>query len=141
MEDGSQGLWSTRTLMTTSAAFMAAVGLTAAFFPDEVLGYFGYPARGFGVVLVKVVGGLYFGLGILNWMGRHKAIGGIYSRPVAMTNFVHFLVVALVFVRHLPDTDHIGTYAAAGGANAAFAAAFGWLLFCGRDDAADPSCS
>lgn len=131
---------STRTLMTASAAFMAVLGLAAAFFPHEILAFFAHPASGFAVVLMKVVGGLYLGLAALDWMARRNAIGGIYSRPVAVANLVHFLVVALVLLRHLPDTTHVGLYVAGGGLNAVFAAAFGWLVYCGRGDADGPSC-
>lgn len=140
MSDNENGIFSTRTLMAASAVFMALVGLGAAFYPDEILQHLGYSAEGLGVVLVKVLGGLYLGFAILNWMARHNPIGGIYSRPVAMANFVHFLAVALTFVRHLPDTAFVTEYAVAGGANGVFAAGFGWLMFCGRGDSEGVSC-
>jgi hypothetical protein len=35
---------------------------------------------------------------MLNWMARANRIGGIYSRPVAMGNFLHFTMGALVLL-------------------------------------------
>ena len=78
-----------------------------------------------------------WGTETLSWMVRRKAIGATDGRPVAMGNFVHFLVVALVSVRHLPDTSQLAAFAGNAVVNAAFAAAFGWLLFCGSGSAED----
>jgi len=36
---------------------------------------------------------------MLNWMARENLIGGIYSRPVAMGNMVHFFVAALALLK------------------------------------------
>lgn len=37
----------------------------------------------------------------LNWMARGVLIGGIYSRPVAFSNFIHFSVVGIVLLKAL----------------------------------------
>lgn len=121
----------TRLLMSASAVFMALLGLTAAFFPEQILAYFGQPGDGFTVALVKTVAGLYFGLAVLNWMARGNLIGGIYSRPVAMANFAHFLAVALVFLQQAPATPHTAEFAVTGGLNAVFGGAFAFVVFRG----------
>jgi hypothetical protein len=38
---------------------------------------------------------------MLNWMARANLIGGIYSRPVAMGNFLHFAMVAIALLKAL----------------------------------------
>ena len=43
---------------------------------------------------------------MLNWMARGNIIGGIYSRPVAVGNLIHFAIAALAMVKllvHHPD--------------------------------------
>lgn len=118
---------------------MALVGFMAAVFSQEILRYFGHPAEGFAVVLVKIVAGLYFGLAILNWMARGNMIGGIYSRPVGLANFAHFLAVAVVLVKQLPTTPNTAEFAVTAGLNAVFAGAFGFVVF-GRGGACGGSC-
>jgi hypothetical protein len=39
------------------------------------------------------MGALYLGFAILNWMARSVMIGGIYARPIALGNFLHFAVL------------------------------------------------
>lgn len=131
MSDDQSGFPNTRLLMTASAVFMAVLGFGASIFADEILRHFGYPPEGFGVVLVKIVAGLYLGLAVLNWMARDNLIGGIYSRPVAMANFAHFLVVTVVFVSRLPGSATLAEYAVTAGVNGLFAASFGFVLFGG----------
>lgn len=121
----------TRFLMGASAVFMALVGIGAAVFPEQILAYFGQPAEGFAVALMKVVAGLYLGLAVLNWMARGNLIGGIYSRPVAMANFAHFLAVALALLQQAPDAAHMTEFAVTGAVNAAFGGAFAFVVFRG----------
>lgn len=53
------------------------------------------------MLLVQVIGGLYFGYSMLNWMTKGNLIGGIYNRPIAIGNFTHFLVAGLAIVKSL----------------------------------------
>lgn len=95
----------TRWLMTSSAAFMAAVGLAASFLPQALLSATGVPPVTVLVVLVQVTGALYLGFAMLNWMARGVLIGGIYSRPLAMGNFLHFAVVAATLAKAMTAID------------------------------------
>ena len=90
-----------RTLMTLTAILMALLGIAASFLPQEILTYFGAEPRGLGVLLVQIAGALYLGFAMLNWMARGNLIGGIYSRPIAMGNFLHFAVVAVTLLKAL----------------------------------------
>jgi len=89
----------TRLMMGSSAAFMGALGLVATFAPQELLTYVGVtPVRG-AVLIAEIAGALYLGFAYLNWMARGNVIGGIYSRPIALGNFLHFVIVGTSLIR------------------------------------------
>ena len=90
----------TKFLLGASAALMAAGGLVLQFAPQEVLTHAGYPASGLAPVLVQVLGALYLGFALLNWMSKGVRMGGIYARPLAMGNGVHFLVGAFTLLHY-----------------------------------------
>ncbi len=89
----------TRALMILSALFMAALGFFTLFAPDRVLGLHGTPPDSATMLLIQMMGALYLGFASLNWFARGVLIGGIYSRPVAVGNFVHFAVVASMLAK------------------------------------------
>lgn len=90
-----------RFLLLSSSVFLGLLGLAGTFFPAEVLMLADIePARS-TVVMFQVMGGLYLGFAILNWMSRHAPMGGIYGKPVAMSNLVHFLVVGLMLLKEV----------------------------------------
>ena len=74
----------TRALMSLSAAFLAVLGVAAIFLPHEVLAHVGGRAEGTSVLLIQLLGALYLGFAMLNWMNRGNRIGGIHARPVSM---------------------------------------------------------
>ena len=98
-----------RWMMSASAAFLAALGLAATFLPQEIVAGGGEPggANGYLVLLVQIAGGLYLGFAMLNWSVRDMVIGGIYNRPIALGNLLHFLIVALALPVLLPG-ENIG---------------------------------
>jgi hypothetical protein len=115
--------------MGLSAAFMTLLGVTASFLPQELLGWSGSPPGGTGVIAIQVAGALYLGFGMLNWMARPNLIGGVYGRPIALGNFLHFAVVAVVLLKALLAGQLPAAMAAAALAYAAFGAWFGLVLF------------
>lgn len=88
-----------RYLMILSAALMAIIGLAFSFLPQEVLGLHGSAPDTATVMLLQMGGAAYLGFAILNWTARGILIGGIYARPVAMANFLHFVMVAIMLVK------------------------------------------
>jgi hypothetical protein len=90
-----------RILMGLSALFMALLGAAASFFPQEIMAFSGAPPGGAGPLIPQIAGALYLGFAMLNWMARGNIIGGIYSRPVALGNFLHFFVVTIVLSKAL----------------------------------------
>ena len=79
-------------------------------------------------MLVQVTGALYLGFAFLNWMARGVLIGGIYSRPVALGNFLHFAVVAATLLKAMTHFDLPVVYALSA-AYTMFAAWFAVVLF------------
>ena len=82
----------TRILMILSTAFLATLGIGITFLPHELLAFVGAPSGGAIVLLMQMLGALYLGFAVLNWMNRGNFIGGIYCRPVSMANFFNFAI-------------------------------------------------
>jgi len=120
---------STRLLMTTSAVMMGAAGAAASFLPQEILQHAGLASNGSAVLGVQILGALYLGFAMLNWIARANLIGGIYSRPVAMGNFLHFTVAALALVKGAAAVPGLWEVWAAGGVSSTFALWFGLVVF------------
>jgi hypothetical protein len=91
----------TKLLMSLSALFMAALGVIASFLPQEIAAHLGAPPSSQIVLMIQTGGALYLGFAILNWTAKAVLIGGIYSRPVALGNFLHFAVVSITLLRAL----------------------------------------
>ena len=89
----------TKILMNLSAVWMALLGLAASFFPQEILARFGTAPDRHAALFLQVLGAAYLGFAMMNWMAREVLIGGIYSRPLAMGNMVHFVVAALALAK------------------------------------------
>lgn len=89
----------TRALMMSSATFMAVAGLATSFAPLEVLSMHGSTPDNATLLLIQMMGALYLGFAMLNWMARGVIMGGIYARPVAAGNFLHFAMVGVTLTK------------------------------------------
>jgi len=118
-------------IMSASAIALGVAGLAASFLPHEALTYFGVTSGGALPLFVQVIGALYLAFAMLNWMARESLIGGIYNRPIATGNFLHFVVGALALGK--------GGLLVATVPYALFAIAFGWILFTSPVRAATPT--
>lgn len=118
----------TRLLMTASALFTGLLGVAATFLPQEILGAAGAAPATATVVLVQVTGALYLGFAMLNWTAKGVLIGGIYSRPVALGNFLHFAMVTILMLGMLPGQESL-PFVAGTLIYAVFAVWFGLVLF------------
>lgn len=88
-----------KVLMISSALVMGAIGIILEFFPREVLISIQATGDAPMALFVQITGALYLGSAMTNWMAKAVLIGGIYSRPLAIGNFVHFLVGALALTK------------------------------------------
>lgn len=89
----------TKLLMTSSALFCAIIGILLSFLPNEIAEYLNVELTIITILFLKILSALYLGFGILNWMAKGTLIGGIYNRPIAIGNLMHFGVGAIVLVK------------------------------------------
>jgi hypothetical protein len=119
----------TKILMSASAIIMGVAGITMSFAPDEILSGVGVtdvvPAER---LLIQLAGAMYFAFAMINWTAKANLIGGIYSRPVAIGNFAHFVVGALALIKgYFGAKDHAVLIVTI--AYVIFAILFGKVLF------------
>jgi hypothetical protein len=87
----------TRLVMAASAAVMLIAGIACTFAPQELLARIG--ASAVPPVAVQVAGSLFLGFAMINWMAKDSLIGGIYNRPVAVGNLLHFTSAAIALLK------------------------------------------
>jgi hypothetical protein len=86
---------STRLLLSSSALFLALLGLVLTFAPQEIMG----SDTAEEALAAQLVGAAVCGFALLNWMSKGTAMGGIYGRPLAMGNLVHFTIGGLALLK------------------------------------------
>jgi energy-converting hydrogenase Eha subunit C len=115
----------TKLLMSASALVLGATGIILTFMPEEVsrmLMLIGSP------ILFQLLGALYFAFAMLNWTAKGNLIGSIYSRPVAIANFAHFMIGGLALIK-LALHQSFSFLSILGILYAIFAILFGWIFF------------
>lgn len=122
------GVMNTKILMVASAVFLAILGILTTFFPYEVLAQHGTEPDGPTVLLIEMMGATYLGFALLNYAARGVIIGGIYARPLALGNFLHFAMVTVALAREAIDHQVI-QLAGSAFVFGIFAVGFGWVLF------------
>ncbi len=98
----------TKYLMVSSSIFFSLMGLACSFAPKEILSYLHFENLELLALIIQLLGALCLGFAILNWTARSNLIGGIYSKPVSLGNFLHFLAgglaIAKYYFKHTADT-------------------------------------
>ena len=113
--------------MTISAVILGAAGIILTFMPLEISRFLNLSMS--PPIVFQILGALYFGFAMLNWTAKANLIGGIYSRPVAISNFTHFLVGGLALLKlllHNTNEPYIWAFAIP---YLLFALLFGYVLF------------
>jgi len=118
----------TKILMMLSAIFLAILGLLTSYFPDKVLETHGTVPDNTTLLLIQMMGALYLGFAILNWTARGVLMGGIYARPLALGNFLHFAMVGVMLAK-AAYTHGVVQLATSAAVFSAFAVWFGIVLF------------
>jgi hypothetical protein len=119
----------TKLIMTLTAVFLAAAGIGLTFFPNEVANHIGLGTEESSILVVQILGSLYFGFAMLNWMAKGSIVGGIYNKPLVIANLSHFLVGGLALVKAIPKSgDHYFTVVVFAGVYIIFAITFGILF-------------
>src|SRR5882672_9965900 len=87
----------TKLLMSSSAIVLGIAGIILSFFPLEFATFFKMAET--NIVVLQLLGGLYFGFAMLNWAAKANLTGGIYSRPVAIGNLTHYVIGGLALLK------------------------------------------
>lgn len=98
-----------RSWIVTAFAFcLAILGLAFLFGPQEM----GVTILGRNDVepMVSLLGAAMIGMGLMNWIARNSALGGIYGRTVVSGNQAHFVIGALILLKHGAALGGTGAY-------------------------------
>jgi hypothetical protein len=99
----------TKLIMMLSAIFLAAIGISLTFFPNEIADLIGINSSKTLQLILQILGALFFAFAMLNWMAKGTIIGGIYNKPVSVANLTHFVIGALALVKAVLS-DHTLPY-------------------------------
>ena len=83
--------------MTISSVILGIMGILLSFLPVEISKYVEMAES--NSIILQILGALYLGFAMLNWTAKANLIGGIYSRPIAIANFTHFLIGGLALIK------------------------------------------
>ena len=67
--------------------------------PNEVMEYLNIVSNTITILFLNLLSALYLGFGLLNWMAKGTLIGGIYNKPIAIGNLMHFGVGAIALFK------------------------------------------
>jgi len=122
-------LTTSKIVLGSSALILAVSGLALTFFPDEIAESINLPKGAAVELLIQMIGAMYFGFAMLNWMSRRSLIGGIYNRPIAIANMTHFLMVGIALTKLMLSKALPQSFWFVTAIYAVYALIFGWLLF------------
>jgi len=115
--------------MVSAAVVMGVAGISFSFLPQEIVSHLRMGTGPFLPLFLQLLGALYLGFAMLNWMAKANLIGGIYSRPVATGNFLHFVIAAFALAKGLRTGPISGVLWLVTGIYVVFAVLFGFVLF------------
>ena len=115
--------------MSSSAAFLAGLGVAASFLPQEIQARAGGAAGWFPELVIQLAGAAWIGFALVNWSARGNLLGGIYGRPIALGNFAHFAIGAITLIKSIPRAGDDAIVLTLTAGFAVFAAWFGYVLF------------
>ena len=119
----------TKLTMTASALVLAIAGVAATFLPQEAARAIGAANAPLVTLLIQILGALYVAFGMANWMARESLIGGIYNRPLATANLLHFTIAALALVKSVSAGQRSTIAIGAAILYSLFAIAFARVMF------------
>ena len=106
-------------------------GLALLFASDVILPHLvpAFPAA--GAWLGQLVGAAWLAVAALDWLSRSALLGGIYGRPVVLTNAMLYFIAAMVLLKVVTRRDAPGALWVLIVPIVLFAAIYCWLLFRG----------
>jgi len=97
----------TKILLTASSIVLGLLGLGFSFMPKEILTFLNLDGNSTLTILMQILGALYLGFAMMNWMAKDALFGGIYNKPKTIGNFMHFGVGALALIKAVIRTENI----------------------------------
>ena len=95
----------TKLIMTISALFLGALGLSLSFLPNEINALLNTTPNTVSTLFLQLLSAVYLGFAMMNWMAKGTLIGGIYNRPIAIGNFMHFMVGTFALIKVVNHID------------------------------------
>ena len=117
----------TRYIMAANAIFLGCIGVLLIFMPEETVGYLAWNEA--DIILLQILGALYFGFAITNWTAKASLIGGIYGKPIAIGNFAHFMIATFALIRFLINDNFQIIILVLAIIYSSFTILFGYILF------------
>lgn len=103
-------MMNTKILLIASSFFLGILGLLFSFLPQEMFALLNIESDVTLILLTQCFSSLYLALAMMNWMSRESLIGGIYSRPLAIGNFLHFFMSSLALMKSSSSTADLSNY-------------------------------
>jgi hypothetical protein len=94
----------TKLLMSSAAILMGFIGIALSFAPDDILRALNMQPDLITKLTLQILGAVYLGFAMLNWMAKGALIGGIFAKPISMGNGVHFFIGAMALIKALAKT-------------------------------------
>jgi hypothetical protein len=85
--------------MKASSVYLGISGLGLTFLSQEIAEYLNGDINQSSILFLQILGSLYLGFAMLNWMTKNNLIGGIYSRPLVIGNLAHFLISTFALIK------------------------------------------
>ena len=95
----------TKIIMISSTLFLGISGAILTFLPNEIISIMTITPNPISTLSFQLLGALYLGFTMLNWMAKGTLIGGIYNRPIAIGNLMHFGVGAMALIKVVFNTQ------------------------------------
>lgn len=119
----------TKLLLAASAVVLLLLGLACTFAPDELLRWASVPPSPLASIFIQLLGALLLAFAVMNWTAKDSTMGGIYNRPLALGNVLHFTVGAIALAKAVVRGGLPAAVIMVAVVYAVFAVAFGMVLF------------
>lgn len=95
----------TKPIMISSSIFLGILGISLTFIPDEIVSSLSVTSNPISTLSLQLLGAIYLGFAMLNWMAKGTLIGGIYNKPIAIGNFMHFTIGGLALIKIITEIN------------------------------------
>ena len=93
--------------MTAASIVLGVTGIALSFLPQEITLLLDAHTTTTLTIILQLLGALYFGFAMLNWLAKETLLGGIYGRPIVAGNVTHFVIGALALLKVLSQNHEI----------------------------------